>query len=230
MLLFSANTVVSIAQNDTTTHAKNFNQFVSFQVNGLIHELINTNGTPSTVNLNPYLLNYHINNKKSGWGLRVGAGYCHTESGTIGISSSNASNSSIVNIRLGVEKAKKLSKKMTIGIGIDAIYRYSYSYSTNASYYYSYPYTQNDTAIQTSRIVSNNYGGGVMGWLRYRVTKKIFIGTESSFYYTVGNNDQTINNFTNNSNNANPKYAHKNDAQSNGTFTEPVVVYLLIKI
>lgn len=228
MLLVASS--ASFAQKKDSVKKKplKYNQYVSFQVNGLLHELTNFGGTPATNNLNPYLVNYFVNNNKTGWGFRTGAGYSNGSNENITLYGNSSSSSTYFNFRVGFEKARHLSKYLTTGLGFDFLYSYSI---TNTSSGNNSPYTY-DTSSSTTKNVTNTFGCGFMGWLRCRITKRVFIGTEASFYYSAGNRTQSLSyagylggsaNYSNYSNS-------KNESISSTYFTEPVVVYLLIRI
>ena len=56
---------------------KMYDQYIGVQLNGLIRQVFNFNNstTATGTSVNPYLLTYSINSKKTGWGLRAGIGY-----------------------------------------------------------------------------------------------------------------------------------------------------------
>jgi hypothetical protein len=87
--------------------------------------------------------------------------------------------------RFGIEKAFTLTTKWSAGIGADVVYNSNDDNTTNLVRSF-------DTTTTATKSKLSSMGGGVMGWLRYQLTPRVLIGTETSFYYTSGTDDQTI--------------------------------------
>jgi len=68
-----------------------------------------------------------------------------------------------------------------------------------------------------------SYGGGPMGWLRYHLTDRILIGTETSFYYVTGNTKQVL---TFDGVQSTP---NTSDKLTQGTLNVPVAFFLIVK-
>src|ERR1043165_5313266 len=102
-------------------HEKKIQHHVGVQINELVRQVFNFSNNTNTNN-NPYLLVYSINSVKKGWGARIGAGYTYrsfTDNDGINRKETNINS---IQLRLGGEKAFKLSDKWTTGIGIDGLY------------------------------------------------------------------------------------------------------------
>src|SRR4051812_12184634 len=121
--LFAGYVNTCMAQADVVTPTvkkeKKFDQVVGAQLNGLINEVFNFSNNNSTTPVNPYLLVYSLNSRKSGWGLRLGLGYNYTSSSSDDGITANSTKLNDLAVRLGVDKAFMLSDKWSAGIGID---------------------------------------------------------------------------------------------------------------
>jgi len=223
----------SFAQTDSTIvrtlTQHRYEQYVGVQMNLLVQQVLNFNNsstTTSNTNNNPYLLVYSINSVKSGWGLRLGVGFnSNTATTNDGITATH-NDITDMHYRLGIEKAFRLSPKWSAGVGLDGLYN-----SNNDNTTSTISSTDTTTTLTKTKIYS--YGGGAMGWLRYHVTKRVLIGTESSFYYTTGKEKQTIAITSRNNQLFTRPVTTNTTATSNNTsqgqFSVPVTLYLIVK-
>ncbi len=228
-VLFSIlSTQASIAQIDPQTpattgpHEKLFDHTIGVQINQLVREVLNFSNSTSANN-NPYLLTYGINLRKSGWGLRFGLGYnsSSSKSDNGGVYTENYINN--LQLRLGVEKSFKLSGNWTTGAGIDGLYNINDDKTT----------TNTNNAFDTSTAITHSttgtYGAGAMAWLRYNLTEHIVLGTEVSFYYTIGKVKEDDQNTSNNSGNVNVTISHTNTDLTQGQMSLPIALFIMIK-
>ncbi len=219
---------LSNAQNETVNSAK-VDNFIGVQVNGLIRQIFTTTNTTG----NPYLFNYSINSKQSGWGFRIGAGYGNSNSSNNSGNGESSSENTNLQLRAGIEKIYKLSKKWTSGAGLDFVYNYYSSTSNSISYGTS---GNNDTTINSSKSAQNTFGGGPMAWLRYNITDKIILGTETSFYFVKGTKYQTVEyefRVTDPTSPTGysyvPRITDSKNIVSNGNYNSPMVFFLIVK-
>jgi hypothetical protein len=213
----------SFAQTDTATVKKEklVDMYIGVQMNELISQVFNFNNTNTTSqNTNPYLVNYSLNSRKSGWGFRVGVGYNYSSTSTNDGITATTTKLNDLEFRIGVDKAYKISKKWSAGIGLDFVMNNNSDHTTNVVNG-GVGFGNSDSTDTKTTILS--YGGGPMGWLRYHVSDRILIGTESSFYYTTG---KTTQNITDNGIATTPVTSN-NTGQ--GTLSVPVVFYLIVK-
>jgi hypothetical protein len=175
--MFAMTTAITYAQDEAST-TKKLDHQVGVQVNELIRQVFNFNNT-GTSNNNPYLVTYSIGLVKSGWGLRLGAGY--TVRSFANDNGVNATESTIdaVHLRFGVEKKYDLSDRWTTGVGIDGLYDNDKNNTESVVRGF-------DTTTTNTKSLVTSYGGGAMAWLRFAITPKVLIGTETSFYYRTG--------------------------------------------
>ncbi len=220
---------ISNAQTETvkTPDNKLFEHHIGVQVNELVKQVFNFNNNSSTVK-NPYLLTYNINFKKSGWGLRIGAGYNKQQFNTDDGITKRATDVNTLNARLGFEKAFRLSGRWTAGIGADGVYG-------NDANNTSSTIRSTDSTKTVSKSTTSSYGGGAMGWLRYAISNNVVIGTETSFYFTESKEKQdvTITQYNRFGSIGQPvattNTSKVDDKQSEMVFSLPVVLYLYIK-
>jgi hypothetical protein len=216
-------TPVSTVKKDPQT-----DQYIGVQMNELIRQVFNFNNSPTTPIANPYLVTYNINSKKTGWGLRAGIGYNYTSTSNNDGITATTTKLNDLSLRVGIEKAFKLSDKWSAGAGLDFIYNTNNDNTTNSI-------TSGDTSSTTTKTVISNYGGGPMGWLRYHVSPHVLIGTEASFYYVTGTQKNTIDQ-TSTSFDPNTGLPFRSTVEtsskpsiSQGNFTVPVAFYLIVK-
>jgi len=207
---------------------KGFDQTVGVQLNGLIKQVFNFNNNTSTTPVNPYLLTYSFNSKKSGWGVRAGVGYNYTSTSSDDGITATTSKLNDLAVRVGVDKAYKLSDKWSAGVGLDAVINNNNDNTSNTI-------KQGDTVTTDTKTTMFSYGGGVMGWLHYHITDKILIGTEASFYFTTGTQKNVVDVTTTTSGGfgggsfSTTTETTSQPAISQGTFSSPIVFFLMVR-
>jgi opacity protein-like surface antigen len=222
------------AQDAGTTNVeagtqKHFNHYVGVQVNGLIRQVLNFSNTTPTAQLNPYLLIYSVNHK-SGWGLRAGIGYQKIATWSNDGVTETDTRINDVNARLGVERSFDLSSKWSAGIGIDGLYNSSDDYTKAIV-----RSTDTVTTITKSKLPA--MGAGLMGWLRYKISNRVLLGTETSFTYVTGEENREVT-ITRKERSLNPPFVFNSvttttkskPIQTDISFKMPVVFYLIIKM
>lgn len=217
------------AQEDITvqtTKSKFLDHRVGVQANELIRQVFNFNSNANNALNNPYLLTFSVTHAKSGLGLRLGVGpEFNTFKTNDGITKTE-NNINKVNARIGLEKVFKLSERWSAGAGADFIY------ATDRSIVKTSVNTFDSTKTDLStNVKSSGYGG--MGWLRYHITPHVHIGTEASFYYRTGDEQQTITITRKTSNSVGkPVMTTTTDKTDNkikeGLFRLPMVFYLVV--
>lgn len=175
------------------------------QINELTRQILAVNNS-STVANNPYLVTYNLTNRATGIGFRSGLGFKYSSQSY----DMTKAKSQALNIRVGIEKAFKLSDKWGAGVGVDVVYKAEDSSFGGASIYgYDISYKSNKT------------GGGPTGWLRFSVSKKILVGTEMSMYYLAGNENYGSAGFAGGNSNA---------KVTDFKFNLPVIFFLFLKL
>lgn len=229
-LFLSASILLSCAAygqevvDDTVRSVPKWQHFVGVQANGLIQQILNFNNAAATI-ANPYLLTYHMNSLATGYGIRAGLGYNYKNNTNTTTTTTTESDINEIDARLGLEKVFCLSHNWSAGVGVDGIMNYNSDKTLNINRSF-------DTTTTKTNSLSKSFGGGVMGWLRYRLTEKIWVGTESSFYYMTGKENKTIENTRKQIGQGNPIVTTVTKSEptfSEAKFSMPVVFYLLVR-
>ncbi len=164
------------AQNSGETTAK-WQHTISVQINPLLRQLFSFGDVEA--DNTPFLMNYHLNSAKHGWGARVGVGLNYLEvKDNDGITARNTGQTQYA-IRLGAERKIDLGKRWEVGYGLDAVMQRDENNTTTVV-------SSFDTITTVSRNSITQLGGGAMVWIRFRLSERILIGTESSVYYQTG--------------------------------------------
>ncbi len=213
----------AFAQTDNLSgpKEKKFDHVFGVQLNDLMRQIFTFNNSTAAANTNPFLFTYNFNSRKSGWGLRAGVGMTINSSTTNDNVTKRTSDINDIQFRIGGEKAFHLSNKWSAGAGIDAVIKTNDD-KTTAVTNSGYTYTTNTTSKATT------LGGGGMAWLRYHLTDKILLGTETSFYYLRGTNKQTIVT-TDDGPYHNYSETKTDDDLTEGKISVPVVFYISVK-
>lgn len=221
-------TTTAIAQDttDTVKKSKIFDHRIGVQANELIRQVFNfNNSTVNTLN-NPYLLTYSLTLAKPGIGLRLGIGPDYSTFNNDDGVTKVENNINKLNARAGLEKIFILSDKWSAGAGIDVIFSNDVSYSKTQVRSF-------DSALTDIATKEKSIGYGAMGWLRYHISPRIHIGTETSFYYRTGNVKQKIeitrkvNTFPN-GNTTQTTTDEVDNKLKEGIFRLPMVFYLVV--
>lgn len=223
----------SYAQETTeieAKHEKTHNHYIGVQLNSLIRQVINFNNNTATAVVNPYQLIYSVNSIKSGWGIRAGIGYNYNSSRVDDGITETETDINDIRARIGVEKRFQLSKKWSAGAGLDGIFSNNDDYTKATIHSF-------DTTITITKSKLPSKGGGVMGWLRYSISDKILIGTEASFYYITGTENREVI-VTRRTATTVPPFTTEivttvtksKPILSDGSFSSPVVFYIIVKI
>lgn len=204
---------------------KMFEHQVGVQMNQLIRQIFNFSNT-ATTNNNPFLLTYTLTHAKTGIGLRLGAGYEQRSFVDDDGVSSRDGKITDMNFRAGLEKSFNLGSGFTAGVGADFVMDQSTDDTKSLI-----------RSVDTTKIITkssvNNVGGGAMAWLRYNISKKILVGTETSFYYRTGKIKQDVTvakkDLTTPAQPWIETTTSLNNTQSEGIFSVPMVFYLIVK-
>ncbi len=220
LFLFIGN-YTALAQSDTAAQSR-FVQYAGVQLNPLIRQVINFNSTTQTT-VNPYLLTYSVNERKTGNGIRIGFGININQTTTDDGVTKNQANETDFEIRVGYDKMYRLSKHWELGYGIDLLVNNNNDFTTTTTRSFETDITQVDD-------LNFNYGLGPMAWIRFYATKRILIGTEASLYYTRGFPKEKISNYSEIPNEP-PQYSSTSVTEFNATASValPVAFYMIIK-
>lgn len=202
---------------------KIYDHYVGAQINLMISHLINSSAN-SIGTGNPYLFTYSMNNRKSGWGIRVGVGANSISTSSAISDGSTTTKNNDMQLRAGVEKTIEISNKWTAGTGVDAVFNYNDDNLTNSNQ------GLYDTVVTTTKTKLANYGGGVFGKVSYHISNKILLGTECSYYYVSGTNNQTVDVYRTLRNTPPSTTETKSTPDfSKGNINLPIVLYFIVK-
>ena len=176
LTLVSTGTCIAQDVSGTDKKAHEFDHIIGVQINELTKQILGVNNS-NAATANPYMLTYNLTERTSGLGFRAGTGFNYISKSSDG---GGKLKSQSFDIRVGFEKAFKLSDKFSTGIGLDLVYKYKDSSLTQMSAY-GYDLSYN----------SKKMGLGPMGWLRCNLSKRILIGTEMSMYFLTGHEKTT---------------------------------------
>jgi len=226
VVLFACSFYHCIAQPTTDqTDDKVYDHYIGAEIGPLIMHLFNASSN-SIGSGNPYVVTYSMNNRETGWGIRAGIGCNFLNNSTATSVSTNTATNNDVQFRIGVEKIFEITNKWNAGAGVDITVNYNNDNTTTVSNQYS----NLDTNTTSNTTTSFNYGGGIFGKINYHLSKKILLGTECSYYYVTGKNNQTVETIQQNGNVPPTTNETKaNPAYSKGTISLPIVLYLLLK-
>ncbi len=207
VILFCSSVV--FAQQDSTS--KTVNHYVGVQANQLIKQLFNLSNSTSTVN-NPYLLVYAVNSTRTGWGLNAGLGYTYNQ-----IKNGDAINRLETNInnfffRVGVEKKTNLGKKWILSGGLDIINDNQKNNTKNIS----------TGSIFETETKSKGWGFGPRATLNFKITNRILLATECTYYFRAGETSTKI------TSSFSPPEERSDDTKQ-FLFTVPAVLILIVK-
>jgi hypothetical protein len=199
-----------------------FQHFTGIQANGLLRQLLSFGNNAQTVT-NPFLLNYSLNNKNSGWGFHVGAGYVFADvADNDGITDRKTYINNFSG-RVGLDKMFTLNSRWQTGVSIDGLYFLDDNKTETTI-------TNFDTVRTITNINSTRLGGGLRSYLRFGITEHILLGTEASIYFRSGT-DKVSNEVIQQIAFGGGSFSSKSETKqklSNVDISVPVVLYLII--
>lgn len=209
---------------------KVFDHYAGVQINGLIRQVLNFSNNTSAAAVNPYLVTYSVNLRKSGWGLRAGVGYQYSSTwANDGITESQTDINDL-QARVGIERRFNLSERWSAGVGVDGLYNNNDDYTRTIL-------RSADTVTTVTKSKLPAKGGGLMGWMRYKISPRILIGTEASFYYVTGTESREVS-ITQKERSLSPPFVFttvtsvtkSKPTHTDASFRMPVVFYLVVRM
>lgn len=216
--VLSASAKKRIIAPETPQKVKTTDHYIGVQANFLLREFFNFGGT-SFAPVNPFGFVYHINNRRSGAGIRIGLGPSIYNTTNIDGLATIKSKGHDVSARLGFDKRFTIDNRWEAGFGIDAVFNTAKDETKNDQ-------MNSQGFISETSSLSTSYGGGPMGYLRYKLRPNILLGTETSLYYLTGKNENRTAII---SSGQVVSESDDNDKFSQGQLNLPVSLYLLIK-
>lgn len=160
---------------------KRSTHYIGVQANQLLRQLFNLGGT-STAVTNPYVINYSVNNKDTGWGFASGLGYTYNQ-----FSEGDPTNPLETTIkdfffRAGFDRKNFIANRWMIGYGFDFI-RESKSNKTESN---------SQFGNFSSKTKESGFGVGPRFTLTFKITEQILLGTEATYYFKSINETREI--------------------------------------
>lgn len=186
IILLTGCAIATYAQGESAPvkKEKKTDQYLGVQLNTLIKQVFNFSNNTTPVN-NPYLLTYSVTSRRTHWGFRAGFGYTYNSSWTSDGITERTTKINDLQLRVGAEKSFELSDKWSTGVGADLLV--SLNDDVTNSTIHSF-----DTVHTDTKTKSTSMGAGAMAWLKYHITPRICVGTEASFYYLSGTQENTV--------------------------------------
>ena len=224
-LLLAGMATISHAQEETEIREKKVVHHLGVQINELVRQVFNFNSSNATAtNNNPYLLVYSINSINKGWGGRIGVGYTYRSFTDDDGVNRRETDINDMQLRVGIEKAFTLSGRWSTGIGVDGLYNLNDDRTRNVIRAF-------DTTTTITKTDITSFGGGLMGWIRYNISEKVVIGTETSFYYVTGDQKQdlSVTRRAQNTGMWETTVSKIDNELAEGIFRLPVAIYLMVR-
>jgi hypothetical protein len=223
----------SAQQADADT-ANKLNHYIGVQANQLIKQIINLNNNNVAIS-NPYLLTYAVFSSKHKWGVTAGFGYTYRRSKDKLASADQESKINESFYRAGIARKFSVGKRWEASLGLD----YIGSYQLDKTFTFSvveFGNQQKDSTASVSTSVAKISGGGLNLGLTWQVSRRVFLGTEMTLYYSTTNRKSNVlvsDTFTNanfpeqNMYTLSSANTETEDAEFNTTL--PVAIFLMIK-
>ena len=175
--------IVRLAFAQEEEPVKKSNQFIGFQANQLIRQILNFGNTGSAVN-NPYALTFSANSIGTGRGINIGIGYSFNQSNDGDAFTHREIKVDDFFFRLGWERKRALSGQWVISYGIDVVGEVLKNRTETSN-------SGNDFVVETTSR-SSGTGFGPRFTLNYELTEKIWVGTEVNYYYVAGKDNSEV--------------------------------------
>jgi hypothetical protein len=223
-LLFSYYGHGQSEQADSIRHQKKTMHIIGVQANALLKQIFNFGNTNNPVN-NPYLLTYSFIHRKSKLGVDAGVGY------TLNSTFENDGNTKKENyindlyFRLGILQILPLNRRFTATFNMHLLVELLNSKTLTESDFGS------QRTVINSTTSSLRYGLGPCMGLRYKISNRVFAGTEASYYFKIGTNKSRIS--TTNNFNGQPQQTiltEGNNDLKQFMLNVPTAIYLAIRI
>jgi opacity protein-like surface antigen len=189
ILFFATNLFSQERRSDSSRYSKKNIHLIGLQANALFKQIFNFGNANNPVN-NPYLLTYSFINKKTKLGFDAGVGYTLNSIFENDGNTKKENNINDLYFRLGMLKLIPLNRKFSASVQIHFLLDLLNSKTT----------TESDFGSQISKVNSNSssmrYGLGPCLGLRYKVSNRVFVGTEASYYFRMGKVKSKVTNTT----------------------------------
>lgn len=163
--------------------------WMGVQANALIRQVLNFNGSGNTIT-NPYLFTYSCMSNRRHFGLDVGFGYTLKDDFTSDGNTKSEKHNNDIYARIGPMKMFRINTRFSGTIALHGLFVMLNDRTM----------TQNDfnSQIETFRTNTTQWGvgAGPCASLRFRIAPRIFIGTEATYYFNMGNRKSSVSSLT----------------------------------
>lgn len=181
MLLFFCSVLTSSASDPKPKEKVVFEHYAGVQANQLLKQIINLNNNTSTIN-NPYLLTYSLFNSKCNWGIQTGFGVDYSKSRDEESPVGRQSTVENYFYKAGVGYHFKIGKGFEGIAGVNYVGDYQ-SNRTFANTVTQLNSQSVDSTFSNSRSEIKTSGAAAEFRLLYRISDRIYLGTETSYTY-----------------------------------------------
>lgn len=194
----------TIATTDISNKPYQFQAGIN--VTSFVRQFVNFSGSNNNIATSPYTLSFKafkmLRNKNSQIGLRLGSGYTNENFSNVNATNSNSTFDESLDLRIGIEYQKMITKKWIAFVGFDYISQKE-TVNTESKFISSgteFLSTNNRTTLMD--------GAGFIFGMQFNLNKFLALSTEASYYYS----DSWTRNatFSSNSNNNQPPSNSKN--------------------
>ncbi|HYG20813.1 MAG TPA: hypothetical protein VD816_17870 [Ohtaekwangia sp.] len=206
--------------------------YIGIQANQLIKQILNFSNSNPAID-NPYLLTYAVTSRRTGSGLSIGLGYNFNETSDGDAISRRETEINDFSLRVGYEKKSSLGKRWMVGFGADIIIDKDKNVTVNI----------NDSEFNKSNIetisTAKGFGLGPRLSLNFKITDRIMLGTEATYYFRRVKNSFAVNStittmeFDPNTGNTFPvtrtDHTETSDKTKRLQFSVPAVLFLTVK-
>ncbi|MEI7979006.1 MAG: hypothetical protein WCI53_09200 [Bacteroidota bacterium] len=214
--IFTALAIIftNIITAQTTDNIEISNKPYQFQaginVISFVRQFVNFSGSNNNIATSPYSINFKalkkLDNKNSLIGLRLGSGYSNTNFSDANATNSNSTFIESLDIRIGIEYQKMITKRWTAFAGFDYI-------SQKATNNTESKFTNSGTEfISTNKRTTLMDGAGFIFGMQFNLNKYLALSTEASYYYTDSWSRSAT--FSSNNSNNQPPSISKNTTTS----------------
>ena len=160
--------------------AKKYDFYAGVQANLLLREILNFSDDDDPLN-NPYLLVFSAHSVKTRWGLNLGFGYNYRRVKDVNSPADHVSDINELFLRVGIGRKVEFGRRFEAGYGFDLLTDYIRNKTTTVTILDQI--SQVDSTVSESNSRTTSFGAGFQGSLAYRITPRILIGTEASYYF-----------------------------------------------
>jgi opacity protein-like surface antigen len=178
VLLLSALYASAQADSAVAVPSRKASHYFGIQANQLFRQLLNLGGNNTSAINNPYLISYAVNSNRTGWGFALGIGYTYSQATDGETTNKRETTVDNFSLRMGVERKYTLGKRWLTGWGFDVIYDATKNDVKNTTGFDP----TNRSVIETID-KANGPGFGPRFILGFKVSDKIYVGTEANYYY-----------------------------------------------